>query len=180
MNHIFLIQSCVRGHLGCFHALAPVNSAALNIEECILSLWIRVLSGYMPSTGLAGSCSNSILSFPRNFHSILHSGCTNYAPTTNSVGRFPFLHTLSSLFLVQFLMMAILPGGSDGKESACNAGDPDLIPELGSCPGEGNGYPLQYSYLEISWAEESGGVQSMGSQESAMTERLTHFLIRLV
>ena len=37
------------------------------------------------------------------------------------------------------------PGTSDGKESACNAGDPDLIPGSGRSPGEGNGYPLQYS-----------------------------------
>ena len=40
------------------------------------------------------------------------------------------------------------PGGSDGKESACNAGDPDSIPELGRSPGEGKGYPPQYSCLE--------------------------------
>ena len=40
------------------------------------------------------------------------------------------------------------PGVSDGKESACNAGDPDLIPGLGRSPGEGNGYPIQYSCLE--------------------------------
>ena len=40
------------------------------------------------------------------------------------------------------------PGGSDGKESACNAGDPGLIPESGRSPGEGNGYPLQYFCLE--------------------------------
>ena len=39
------------------------------------------------------------------------------------------------------------PGGSDGKESACNAGDPDSIPELGRSPGEGNGNPIQYSCL---------------------------------
>ena len=38
--------------------------------------------------------------------------------------------------------------GSDGIESACNAGDPDLIPRLERSPGEGNGYPLQYSCLE--------------------------------
>ena len=37
------------------------------------------------------------------------------------------------------------PGGSDGKETACNAGDPSLIPGLGRFPGEGNFYPLQYS-----------------------------------
>ena len=41
-----------------------------------------------------------------------------------------------------------LPGSSDGKESACNAGDPSLIPGLGKSPGEGNGHPLQYSCLE--------------------------------
>ena len=40
------------------------------------------------------------------------------------------------------------PGGSDGKESACNVGDLGLIPELGRCPGEWNGYALQYSCLE--------------------------------
>ena len=40
------------------------------------------------------------------------------------------------------------PGGSDGKESACSVGDPGLIPGLGRSPGEGNGYPLQYSCLE--------------------------------
>ena len=39
-------------------------------------------------------------------------------------------------------------GGLEGKESACKAGDLDLIPGLGRSPGEGNGYPLQYSCLE--------------------------------
>ena len=39
------------------------------------------------------------------------------------------------------------PSGSDGKESACNAGDSGSIPESGRSPGEGNGYPLQYSCL---------------------------------
>ena len=40
------------------------------------------------------------------------------------------------------------PGGSDGKEIACNAGDLGLIPGSGRPPGEGNGNPLQYSCLE--------------------------------
>ena len=39
-------------------------------------------------------------------------------------------------------------GGLDGKESACNAGDPGSIPRLGRFPGAGNGYPLQDSCLE--------------------------------
>ena len=42
----------------------------------------------------------------------------------------------------------VFPGGSDGEESACNAGDPGLVPGSGRSPGEGNGYPLQYSCLE--------------------------------
>ena len=42
------------------------------------------------------------------------------------------------------------PGGSDGKESPGNAGDMGSIPGLGKSPGEGNGYPLQYSGLENS------------------------------
>ena len=42
------------------------------------------------------------------------------------------------------------PVGSDGKEYACNVGDPGLIPGLGRSPEEGNGYPLQYSCLKNS------------------------------
>ena len=42
------------------------------------------------------------------------------------------------------------PGGSDGKESDCNAEDPGRIPGCGRYPSEENGYPLQYSYLENS------------------------------
>ena len=56
------------------------------------------------------------------------------------------------------------PGGSDGKESVGNAGDPGLIPGLERSPGEGNGYPLQYSCLENPMEEEPGGLQSMGYQ----------------
>ena len=42
------------------------------------------------------------------------------------------------------------PGGSDGKESACDAGDSGSVPGLGRSPGEGNGYQLQYSVLQNS------------------------------
>ena len=42
-----------------------------------------------------------------------------------------------------------LPGSSVGKESACNAGNPGSIPGLGSSPGEGIGYPLQYSWTSL-------------------------------
>ena len=56
------------------------------------------------------------------------------------------------------------PGGSDGKNSTCNVGDLDLIPGSGKSPGEGNGYPLQYSCLENPWTEEPGRLQSVGLQ----------------
>ena len=58
------------------------------------------------------------------------------------------------------------PGGSDGKEFACNAGDPGLSPGLGRHPGDGNGNPLQYSCLENSmdrgalWATVHGAAKS--------------------
>ena len=46
-------------------------------------------------------------------------------------------------------------GGSEGEEPACNAGDPDSIPGLGRSPGEGNGFPLQFSGLENSMNREA-------------------------
>ena len=63
-------------------------------------------------------------------------------------------------------MLLDFSGGSDGKESACSAGDPGLIPGSGRCPGEGNGSPLQYSCLENPMTEEPGGLRATahGSQ----------------
>ena len=54
------------------------------------------------------------------------------------------------------------PGGSDGKEPACNVRDLGLIPGLGRSPEEGNGNPFQYSCLENSRTEQAGGLESMG------------------
>jgi len=54
------------------------------------------------------------------------------------LGRAPLLGGFTACF----------PGSSDDKQSACNAGDPGLIPGWRRSPGEGNGNPLQYSYLE--------------------------------
>ena len=52
--------------------------------------------------------------------------------------------------LDQYTFIRDFPAGSDGKESAYNAGDPGSIPGLARSPGEGQGYPLQYSGLENS------------------------------
>ena len=56
------------------------------------------------------------------------------------------------------------PGGSDGKASVYNAGDPDSIPRSGRSPGEGNGNPLQYYCLENPMDRGACRLQSMGSQ----------------
>ena len=53
-----------------------------------------------------------------------------------------------SSFLTGYDWTMGFPGGSDGKESACNVGDLDSIPGLGQSPGEGHGNPLQYSCLK--------------------------------
>ena len=56
------------------------------------------------------------------------------------------------------------PIGSDGKESAYNAGDPRSIPGPVKSPGEGNGYPLQYSCLGYPMERGAWGLWAMGSQ----------------
>ena len=62
MYHIRFIHSSVDGHLGCFHVLAIVNSAAMNIGMRV-SFRTMFFSGYMPRSGIAGSCGSSIFSF---------------------------------------------------------------------------------------------------------------------
>ena len=62
MYHNFFIHLSVDGHLGCFHVLAVVNSAAMNIR-IHMSFSIMVSSGYMPSTGIVGSYNSFIPSF---------------------------------------------------------------------------------------------------------------------
>ena len=60
-----------------------------------------------------------------------------------------------SVYLYAKCLLGVFHGGSGGKETACNARDPDLIPGSGRSPGEGNGYLLQYSCLENSMDREA-------------------------
>ena len=64
------------------------------------------------------------------------------------------------------------PGSSAGKESACNAGGPGLIPGLGRSPGGGHGNPLQYSCLENPMDRILVGYSPWGHKESDITEAI--------
>ena len=64
----------------------------------------------------------------------------------------------------KYSWFGVFPGGSDNKESACNVGDPSLIPGLGRSPGKGYGIHSSTLAWRTPWTEKPGGLQSMGSQ----------------
>ena len=99
-----------------------------------------------------------------------------------------FIYFLLSYLLPYYLSLQLclaFPGGSDGKASAYNAGDPASIPGSGRSPGEGNGNPLQYSCLENpmdggAWLATVQGVEKRPTRLSDFTITITNLLLNLL
>ena len=109
MYHSYFIHSSVHGHLGCFHVLDIVNSAAMSIGVHV-SFSVLVSSGYLSRSVLLGHMRVFIPSFLRNLHPVFHSGCINLH-SHQEYKRIPFSpHPLKHLLFINFLITAILTG----------------------------------------------------------------------
>ena len=157
-------MDCVAGQAPLSSTLSQRLLRSVSIELVMLSIYpilccpILLLPSIFPNIRVFSNDSALCIRWPKcwsfNFSS---------SPSNEYLGLISFRMDWFDLLAVQGTHKSLLqhhsskasilqhfPGGSEGKEYACNVGNPGLIPGLGSSPREGNGYPLQYSCLENS------------------------------
>ena len=123
--------------LGLQHARPPCPSLLPRV--CSNSCWLSC-DAIQPAHPLSPSPAPAL-------NLSQHQGLFQWVSSSHQVAIVLELQSFQRIFRVDFLGF---PGGSAGKESTCSMGDLGLIPGLGRSPGEGKGYPLQYSGLENS------------------------------
>ena len=106
--------------------------------------------------------------------SILYAKCHMSLPNISSIAVPVAIHFIFNCLFLHHPLWGF-PGGSEGKESSYNAGDPSLILGLGRSPRGGHGNPLQYFCLENPHGQRSleGYIQSIGSQRIGHIQRLS-------
>ena len=111
---------------------------------------------HTPNTGRQGPSHRLDAIYPQNIlihifiylHKLLSLPWMSFLPLLWKCAFFFFLKVSTNDIWVLLTNSRDFPGGSNGKESACNAGNLGSIPGSGSSPGKGNSYPLQHSWLE--------------------------------